>query len=78
MDLGLTDKVCVVTGASSGIGLATARRLCEERARVLFVALILLTAIVAALGPALTVLPIDTLRGSSPRARSRWVASTCW
>jgi 3-oxoacyl-[acyl-carrier protein] reductase len=38
MDLGLTDKVCVVTGASSGIGLATARRLCEEGARVLFVA----------------------------------------
>jgi 3-oxoacyl-[acyl-carrier protein] reductase len=38
MELGLTDKVCVVTGASSGIGLATARRLCEEGARVLFVA----------------------------------------
>jgi 3-oxoacyl-[acyl-carrier protein] reductase len=38
MDLGLTDKVCVVTGASSGIGLATARRLCDEGARVLFVA----------------------------------------
>ncbi|MDX6665419.1 MAG: hypothetical protein QOG68_1625, partial [Solirubrobacteraceae bacterium] len=27
MDLGLTDKVCVVTGASRGIGLATAHRL---------------------------------------------------
>jgi 3-oxoacyl-[acyl-carrier protein] reductase len=38
MDLGLNGKVCVVTGASSGIGLATARRLCEEGARVLFVA----------------------------------------
>ena len=37
MDLGLTDRVCVVTGASRGIGLATARRLCEEGARVLFV-----------------------------------------
>jgi 3-oxoacyl-[acyl-carrier protein] reductase len=37
MDLGLTDKVCVVTGASSGIGLETARKLCEEGARVLFV-----------------------------------------
>jgi 3-oxoacyl-[acyl-carrier protein] reductase len=37
MDLELTDKVCVVTGASSGIGLATARKLCEEGARVLFV-----------------------------------------
>jgi 3-oxoacyl-[acyl-carrier protein] reductase len=38
MDLGLKDKVCVVTGASRGIGLATARRLCDEGARVLFVA----------------------------------------
>jgi 3-oxoacyl-[acyl-carrier protein] reductase len=38
MDLGLNDKVCVVTGASSGIGLAIARRLCDEGARVLFVA----------------------------------------
>src|SRR5437879_1534245 len=38
MDLELTDKVCVVTGASSGIGLATARKLCAEGAKVLFVA----------------------------------------
>jgi 3-oxoacyl-[acyl-carrier protein] reductase len=37
MDLGLRDKVCVVTGASSGIGLFTARRLVEEGARVLLV-----------------------------------------
>ena len=38
MDLGLDGKVCVVTGASRGIGLATARRLCDEGASVLFVA----------------------------------------
>ena len=38
MELGLKDKVCVVTGASRGIGLETARRLCDEGARVLFVA----------------------------------------
>ena len=38
MDLGLEGKVCVVTGATSGIGLAVARRLCDEGARVLFVA----------------------------------------
>ena len=38
MDLGLEGKVCVVTGASRGIGLATARKLCDEGARVLFVA----------------------------------------
>ena len=37
MDLGLRDKVCVVTGASSGIGLITARRLVGEGARVLLV-----------------------------------------
>jgi len=37
MHLGLEGKVCVVTGATSGIGLAVARRLCEEDARVLFV-----------------------------------------
>jgi len=38
MELGLTGKACIVTGATSGIGLATARMLCQERARVLFVA----------------------------------------
>src|SRR3954462_11543139 len=34
MDLELGDKVCVVTGASSGIGLETARRLAAGGARV--------------------------------------------
>src|SRR3954465_9398156 len=38
MDLELRDKVCVVTGASSGIGLETARKLGGEDARVLMVA----------------------------------------
>jgi len=38
MDLGLRDRVCVVTGASAGIGLETARRLVAEEARVLMVA----------------------------------------
>ena len=38
MDLGLQDKVCVVTGASRGIGRATAERLSAEGARVLLVA----------------------------------------
>jgi 3-oxoacyl-[acyl-carrier protein] reductase len=38
MELGLEGKVCVVTGASRGIGRATARRLCDEGAQVLFVA----------------------------------------
>ena len=38
MDLGLEGKVAVVTGASRGIGRATARKLCDEGAKVLYVA----------------------------------------
>jgi NAD(P)-dependent dehydrogenase (short-subunit alcohol dehydrogenase family) len=38
MDLGLAGRACVVTGASRGIGLATARTLASEGARVLLVA----------------------------------------
>jgi 3-oxoacyl-[acyl-carrier protein] reductase len=38
MDLGLDGKVCVVTGATRGIGAATARMLAQEGARVLSVA----------------------------------------
>lgn len=38
MHLGLTDKACIVTGASRGIGLATAERLRDAGARVLMVA----------------------------------------
>jgi 3-oxoacyl-[acyl-carrier protein] reductase len=38
MDLGLSDRVCVVTGASQGIGLAVCSRLVAEGARVLMVA----------------------------------------
>jgi 3-oxoacyl-[acyl-carrier protein] reductase len=37
MDLGLKGKACIVTGASRGIGLATARMLAEEGAGVLSV-----------------------------------------
>ncbi len=37
MDLGLAGKVCVVTGATRGIGLEVARRLSAEGARTLFV-----------------------------------------
>jgi 3-oxoacyl-[acyl-carrier protein] reductase len=34
MDLGLRDRVCIVTGSTAGIGLATARMLAAEGARV--------------------------------------------
>jgi 3-oxoacyl-[acyl-carrier protein] reductase len=37
MDLGLDGKVCVVTGASRGIGLEIGRGLCAEGGQVLFV-----------------------------------------
>jgi 3-oxoacyl-[acyl-carrier protein] reductase len=38
VDLGISGRTCVVTGASKGIGLATARLLCAEGAKVLLVA----------------------------------------
>jgi 3-oxoacyl-[acyl-carrier protein] reductase len=38
MDLGLAGRSCLVTGASSGIGLETARQLCAEGANVLLIA----------------------------------------
>jgi 3-oxoacyl-[acyl-carrier protein] reductase len=38
MDLGLDGRTCIVTGASRGIGLETARQLCSEGASVLLVA----------------------------------------
>jgi NAD(P)-dependent dehydrogenase (short-subunit alcohol dehydrogenase family) len=38
MDLGLSGKLCVVTGATRGIGAATTRMLAQEGARVLSVA----------------------------------------
>jgi 3-oxoacyl-[acyl-carrier protein] reductase len=38
MDLGLSERACVVTGASSGIGREVALQLCAEGAKVLLVA----------------------------------------
>ena len=38
MDLGLTDKVAIITGASDGIGKAAARRIASEGGTVLIIA----------------------------------------
>ncbi len=38
LDLGLTDRVAIVTGGSDGLGLATARRLAAEGAKVMICA----------------------------------------
>src|SRR3954447_16095527 len=38
VELGLEERACIVTGASRGIGLATARALCGEGAHVLLTA----------------------------------------
>lgn len=37
MNLGLEDRVCAVTGASSGIGFEATRQLCSEGAKVLMI-----------------------------------------
>jgi 3-oxoacyl-[acyl-carrier protein] reductase len=61
MNLGLTGRGCVVTGASQGIGLATARALAAEGARVLLVARSeeRLAAAAAELGGEAAALPVD-------------------
>ena len=38
MDLGLTDKVAIITGASDGIGKAAARRIAAEGGTVMIIA----------------------------------------
>jgi 3-oxoacyl-[acyl-carrier protein] reductase len=61
MDLGLSGRVYVVTGASRGLGLATARVLVDEGARVVMVARgeADLTTAVTELGDAAVGLPAD-------------------
>jgi 3-oxoacyl-[acyl-carrier protein] reductase len=70
MDLGLDGKACIVTGGSRGIGLATARLLVAENARVLVVARSAepLDAVAAELGPNVRTVAIDvTAAGAEER-----------
>lgn len=75
MDLGLSGKACIVTGASRGIGLATARRLGAEGASVLLVARSeeALHAAAGEIGERTRVLALDV---TDPGAASR-AASVC-
>lgn len=73
MDLGLAERICVVTGASSGIGLATARLLAAEQATVLLVgrradALAAAAAATAAVGGRTEVLVADVTDVGAPDA----------
>jgi 3-oxoacyl-[acyl-carrier protein] reductase len=73
MDLGLEGRACVVTGASRGIGLATAQALTAEGASVLMVARTEepLRAAAASLGDRAAALPLDVV---SPDAGERMVS----
>jgi 3-oxoacyl-[acyl-carrier protein] reductase len=77
MDLQLSDKSCLVTGASTGIGRATALRLASEGARVLVTARslpalqTLAEEIHAAGGPAPVLLEADFARPEGAHALAR-------
>jgi len=69
MDLGLQGKACVVTGASRGIGLATARLLAAEGASVLLIARDekVLRAAAAQCGDRARAMPLDVTDPSAAR-----------
>jgi len=69
MDLGLTDRVYVLTGASRGLGFATAQCLVAEGARVVIAArdAAALTVAVERLGPAAVGVPADLADADTPQ-----------
>ena len=70
MDLGLTDKTIVVTGAASGIGAATARLLVAENARVVLLDINESAgrALAISLGEQARFFPCDVSNGEAVRA----------
>ena len=88
MDLGLRDRACIVTGASRGIGLATATLLSAEGASALLVGrdeeeLAIAARACRAAGGQAELLVLDiTDPGAGERAAQAcltgWVASTPW
>jgi len=70
MELGLSDKVAIVTGASRGIGRAIAEELARERAKLVLVARSepLLAALADAVEVDALAIPIDLRETSSARA----------
>jgi NAD(P)-dependent dehydrogenase (short-subunit alcohol dehydrogenase family) len=68
MDLQLKDKVAVITGGSKGIGLATARTLLEEGARVVVASRGRSAGLDALAGPCLVHVPADLTDPAAPAA----------
>jgi NAD(P)-dependent dehydrogenase (short-subunit alcohol dehydrogenase family) len=68
VDLNLNDKVAVVTGGSKGIGLATARTLRAEGARVVVVSRKSSAELDALAGPGLVHVPADLTDPDAPAA----------
>jgi NAD(P)-dependent dehydrogenase (short-subunit alcohol dehydrogenase family) len=66
MDLELTDRVAVVTGASKGIGLAVVRTLLAEGARVVAASRTPSPELTGLAGPALRHVPVDLMAADAP------------
>jgi NAD(P)-dependent dehydrogenase (short-subunit alcohol dehydrogenase family) len=66
MDLGLADRTAIVTGASKGIGLAIARTLVEEGARVVAASRKSTPELDELAGPSLVHVPVDLMDPAAP------------
>ena len=66
MDLALTDKIAVVTGASKGIGLAVVRTLLDEGAQVVAASRSLTPQLQELSGPALRHVGVDLMDAEAP------------